>query len=134
MLTATSASRRRRGARAPPAEAVVIARQRPARLAGEKRAGRPPPRRRCSSRTSSTHCSPAPPLQSAAMESRQIEVSTLAVRRALARSFVGADPGDHAWRGRVEGDAEVVVDVRTLPDGRPYVAVSAEVLADAGDT
>jgi len=63
------------------------------------------------------------------MEARQIEVNAMAVRRALARSFTGTDPGEHAWRGGVgTGDAEVVVDVRTTADGHPYVEVRADVL------
>jgi hypothetical protein len=62
------------------------------------------------------------------MEARQIEVNAIAVRRALARSFSGTDPGEHAWRGGVgTGDAEVVVDVRGMAEGLPYVEVSAEV-------
>ncbi len=67
------------------------------------------------------------------MQSRLIDVSTLAVRRALARSFVGVDPGEHAWRGHAESEALVSVDVRTLPDGRPYVAIWADVLEAEDD-
>jgi hypothetical protein len=60
---------------------------------------------------------------------RLIEVSTLSVRRALARSFVGLDADGHAWRGRAGlGDAVVEVDVRRLGDGRPYVAIAADVI------
>jgi hypothetical protein len=59
---------------------------------------------------------------------RQIEVNVLSVRRALARTFVGFDAGEHAWRGRAGTGATVTVDVRALADGRPYVHVSAEVL------
>jgi len=63
------------------------------------------------------------------VDDRQIEVNAIEVRRALARSFSGDDPGDHAWRGHVGiGDAEVAVDVRTGQDGRPYVMVTAPVV------
>ena len=63
------------------------------------------------------------------MEDRQIEVNAIEVRRALANSFSGTKPGDHAWRGDVGiGDVEVTVDVRTGQDGRPYVDVTAPVL------
>ena len=63
------------------------------------------------------------------MDDRQIEVNAIEVRRALARSFSGSEPGDHAWRGGVGvGEASVTVDVRTAGDGRPYVQVSAPVV------
>jgi hypothetical protein len=61
---------------------------------------------------------------------RQIEVNAIEVRRALANSFSGGVEGDHAWRGSVGiGDADVVVDVRSDHDGRPYVHVAAAVTA-----
>jgi hypothetical protein len=67
------------------------------------------------------------------VESRQIEVNTIEVRRALARSFVGADAGGHAWRGNAETEALVTVDVLTLPDGRPYVSIWADALEAQDD-
>ena len=43
-------------------------------------------------------------------------------------TFTGGAAEDHAWRGSVGiGEAEVVVDVRTGADGRPYVHVAAPV-------
>ncbi|HET7172379.1 MAG TPA: hypothetical protein VFI18_12135 [Gaiellales bacterium] len=46
------------------------------------------------------------------MEERQIEVTALEVRRALARTFHGAESPEHAWEGSVGvGDAVVGVDV-----------------------
>jgi hypothetical protein len=46
------------------------------------------------------------------MEDRQIEVTALEVRRALARTFHGAESPGHAWAGSVGvGDAVVAVDV-----------------------
>src|SRR5919202_277212 len=63
-----------------------------------------------------------------AVSTRQIEVNTLSVRRALARSFVGVDPGDHAWRGRSAGDAVVEVDVLQGADAYPLVRVRADVI------
>lgn len=58
-----------------------------------------------------------------------IEVNTLAVRHALARSFHGLESDGHAWRGTVGvGDATVAVDVRRLDDGRPYMHTEAHVL------
>jgi hypothetical protein len=64
------------------------------------------------------------------VDDRQIEVNAIEVRRALARSFSGRDPGDHAWVGGVGfGTQEVTVDVRTAESGRPYVHVSAPVTA-----
>ena len=63
------------------------------------------------------------------MDDRQIEVNAIEVRRSLANSFQGSQPGDHAWRGDVGiGDVEVTVDVRTAEDGRPYVDVTAPVV------
>jgi hypothetical protein len=56
----------------------------------------------------------------------------LAVRRALARRFVGIDEAGHTWRGRTgAGEAIVMVDVLTLPHGHPYVVVAADVLEAA---
>ena len=58
-----------------------------------------------------------------------IEVNTLSVRHALARSFHNLDPEGHAWRGTVGvGDAVVEVDVRRLDDGRPYMHTASHVL------
>jgi len=66
------------------------------------------------------------------VEDRQIEVNAIEVRRALARSFMGHQGGDHSWRGDVGiGNAEVVVDVHTDTDGTPYVQVTAAVLPAA---
>ncbi|MDX6591288.1 MAG: hypothetical protein QOJ13_484 [Gaiellales bacterium] len=63
------------------------------------------------------------------MEARQIEVNAIAVRRSLARSFTGIDPGGHAWRGGIgTGDANVEVDVRVTPGGQAYVEVGADVM------
>jgi hypothetical protein len=63
-----------------------------------------------------------------AVDDRQIEVNATEVRRALARTFTGGAAEDHAWRGSVGiGEVEVVVDVRTGADGRPYVHVAAPV-------
>ena len=46
------------------------------------------------------------------MDDRQIEVTALEVRRALARTFHGAESARHAWEGSVGvGDAIVGVDV-----------------------
>jgi hypothetical protein len=64
------------------------------------------------------------------VEARQIEVNAIAVRRALARSFTGIDPAGHVWRGGIgTGDADVEVDIRSTPEGRPYVEVAADVMA-----
>jgi hypothetical protein len=62
------------------------------------------------------------------MSDRVIEVNALSVRHALARAFVGGEPDDHAWRGRVAGGPEITVDVRPRDDGLPYVHAGAEVL------
>ncbi len=60
----------------------------------------------------------------------QIDVYRLTVRHALARAFTGIDPGEHAWRGTMGlGEAEVTADVALLDDGRPYVAVHADIAA-----
>jgi type III secretion system-like peptide-binding chaperone len=59
-------------------------------------------------------------------DDRQIDVSAMAVRQALANSFTSVERGDHAWRGTVGlGDVVVTADVR-LGGGRPYVQVSAD--------
>jgi|tagenome__1003787_1003787.scaffolds.fasta_scaffold20565116_1 hypothetical protein len=58
----------------------------------------------------------------------QIDVYRQTVRHALARAFNGIDPGDHAWRGTMGlGEAEVIADVALLDDGRPYLAVYADI-------
>src|SRR3982751_2971809 len=63
------------------------------------------------------------------MDDRQIEVNAIEVRRALARSFSGAAGESHAWRGTVGvGESEVVADVRTAADGRPYVHIASTVI------
>jgi hypothetical protein len=60
------------------------------------------------------------------VETHLIEVNEIEVRRALARSFTGHDPGGHTWRGEIEiGGAEVTVDVQTTSGGEPYVEVAA---------
>ena len=60
------------------------------------------------------------------VEDHLIEVNEIEVRRALARSFTGHDPGGHTWRGEIEiGGAEVTVDVQTTNGGEPYVVVAA---------
>ncbi|HYX87173.1 MAG TPA: hypothetical protein VE777_19565 [Gaiellales bacterium] len=65
------------------------------------------------------------------MADRQIEVSSLAVRRALARSFTETEPGPHAWRGSVGvGDAVVAVDVLPREGGTLVRAWSDSVECD----
>jgi hypothetical protein len=58
---------------------------------------------------------------------RQIEVSAMAVRQALANSFTSVDRGEHTWRGTVGlGDVIVTADVHAPVDGQPYVEISAD--------
>ena len=58
------------------------------------------------------------------MSDGRIEVSAREVRRALARSFTGVEPGGHAWRGSV-GVGETVVDVDVAPDDGDGILVRA---------
>ena len=58
----------------------------------------------------------------------QIDVYRQTVRHALANAFNHVDPGEHAWRGTMGlGEATVTADVAVLDDGRPYVAVHADI-------
>ena len=67
------------------------------------------------------------------VEDHLIEVNEIEVRRALARSFTGHDPGGHTWRGEIEiGGAEVTVDVQTRNGGEPYVEVAAPSIEHPG--
>src|SRR5262249_5773942 len=60
----------------------------------------------------------------------QIDVYRQTVRHALANAFNHVDPGEHAWRGSIGlGEATVAADVALLDDGRPYVAVHADIAA-----
>jgi hypothetical protein len=55
-----------------------------------------------------------------------IAVNAMAVRHALARSFTGVDPQDHAWRGTTGvGDTVVTVDVEPGADEALHVHVWA---------
>lgn len=68
----------------------------------------------------------------AAVADRHIEVNALAVRHALARSFIGVDPQGHAWRGTTGVGATVVtVDVEQGDGSQLLVHVWAPAL-DAG--
>ena len=60
------------------------------------------------------------------MPDRHIEVNAMAVRHALARSFIGIDHEGHAWRGTTGvGDSVVTVDVEATDAGDMHVHVWA---------
>jgi hypothetical protein len=62
-----------------------------------------------------------------------IEVNAMAVRHALARSFTGIDPQEHAWRGTTGvGDTVVTVDVEPAQDGNIHVHVWAPATESGG--
>jgi hypothetical protein len=66
------------------------------------------------------------------MADRQIEVTGLEVRRALARTFHGAESPGHAWEGSVGvGDAVVAVDVVPRDGGSLVHARARSIECDA---
>jgi hypothetical protein len=66
------------------------------------------------------------------MADRQIDVTALEVRRALARTFHGAESPGHAWQGSVGvGDAVVAVDVLPREGGALVYARAQSIECDA---
>jgi len=69
------------------------------------------------------------------MPDRHIEVNAMAVRHALARSFIGVEPEGHAWRGTTGvGDSVVTVDVEPTAAGDMHVHVWAPAIESGRST